>query len=141
MTVDEIKSVFGKMPARIKELWVQALRSGEYTQICGKMRVTSRMTAATRERHGEGHCCLGVLTEIAKKEGVLDQFKVNPRGEKLTTEVRQWAGLNNRAVTTLITQNDGRHGHHSLGQSFYLKKNRVDNKSFQEIADWVEGNV
>lgn len=42
----------------VREKWVSALRSGEYPQTTGRL-------------HDEdGYCCLGVLCEVAIKEGV-----------------------------------------------------------------------
>lgn len=48
-----------KLKPEIKELWVNALESGDYTQTTGCLRDVN------------GHCCLGVLTELAVEAGVL----------------------------------------------------------------------
>lgn len=48
-----------KMNPEIKAKWVQALRSGEYKQGVGRLRSL-----------GDEFCCLGVLTDLAVKEGV-----------------------------------------------------------------------
>ncbi len=141
MTLTQAKHVFGKMPARIKELWLTALRSGEYKQVCGKMRVTTRMEQHTQDQHGVGHCCLGVLTEIAKAEGHIGRFEINKRNQKLTTHVQQWAGIPSEQVTKLITMNDGGHDPKAANHKYYLPENRRDNKNFSQIADWVEENL
>jgi hypothetical protein len=44
--------------AEIAKKWVAALRSGEYRQ------------SKSQLRRGDGFCCLGVLCELAAKEGV-----------------------------------------------------------------------
>ncbi len=83
----------------IKQAWVQALRSGKYTQ------------AHERLHDGVGHCCLGVLCELAVDAGVIDPFRViedyRDNGEAvarywyddattaLPTTVRRWAGVDN----------------------------------------------
>ena len=55
------------MNARVKRLWIKALRSGKYKQGRGML------------RRGRGekvtYCCLGVLCEVAKSEGVIARFK------------------------------------------------------------------
>lgn len=44
----------------IKQLWVEALRSGDYLRTEGWLNVTD-----------EGFCCLGVLCDLAEKAGVV----------------------------------------------------------------------
>jgi hypothetical protein len=45
-----------KMDSEVKALWVAALRSGDYKQASGQLKTP------------QGHCCLGVLCELHKKE-------------------------------------------------------------------------
>lgn len=47
------------MDKRVKKLWVKALKSGKYKQGQGYLATD------------DGHCCLGVLCDLAVKEGVL----------------------------------------------------------------------
>lgn len=63
----------------IKSRWIAALRSGEYKQ--GRKRL----------RHAGRYCCLGVLCEIAKNEGVVDDYYKGPAG--LPIPVREWGRL------------------------------------------------
>lgn len=65
----------------IKRRWVEALRGGKYKQTTGKLKETS----------GVGHCCLGVLCEIAAEDGI-----------------GYWSGVRDRAYDGLrfITPND-----------------------------------
>ena len=87
------------MDAHIKDLWVAALRSGQYKQ--------------TREvlcNPTEGHCCLGVLTELfdAANPGVLgrlagssetvfdwttDDGSIDSTNTELPAPVLDWAGM------------------------------------------------
>lgn len=53
------------MNPRIKQLWIDALRSGEYPQARGALKTVS------------GYCCLGVLCDLAAKEG-LGSFENEP---------------------------------------------------------------
>lgn len=46
------------MDAQVKTIWLEALRSGKYTQGKGRLKVVCQDGSAE-------HCCLGVLTEIA----------------------------------------------------------------------------
>lgn len=79
-----------RMDSQVKSAWLAALRSGEYTQ--------------TRERlfDGTGHCCLGVLCELAAKASVVNRdsnwFEAaddsNDYSEtSLPQAVQRWAGL------------------------------------------------
>lgn len=53
------------MKKKIADMWVKALRSGEYEQAVGTL-------VEVDHDNGDilGHCCLGVLCELAVKEGV-----------------------------------------------------------------------
>jgi hypothetical protein len=83
--------------AEVKTKWVAALLSGEYKQ--GKGWLRSR---------NEEFCCLGVLCDLASKEGVGDWTLTkgatgistyryvaddNPNGAELPLPVQEWAGL------------------------------------------------
>ena len=48
-----------KLKPAVKQLWLEGLRSGEFEQCSGKL------------SNGVGYCCLGVLSELAHREGVL----------------------------------------------------------------------
>lgn len=81
------------MNKEIKDKWVAALRSGEYKQTKGKLRDDS------------GFCCLGVLCDLVRKEGMEapsvegwqtdweDFFKAADKEEVLPDGVREWAGM------------------------------------------------
>lgn len=50
-----------KMKPEVKKLWVEALRSGEYSQCVGTL------------AHGTCNCAQGVLCELAVKQGVVEK--------------------------------------------------------------------
>jgi hypothetical protein len=54
------------MDPDVRDAWVAALRSGEFAQTTGKLTrvVRTGVDAPT------GHCCLGVLCELARRAGV-----------------------------------------------------------------------
>jgi hypothetical protein len=68
-----------KMNPVAKELWLAALRSGEYTQGRGQLRIDDTF------------CCLGVLCEVAIKQGVIEDY--GPDNAGLPALVGIWAKL------------------------------------------------
>ncbi len=74
------------MKANVAEMWTEALRSGKYYQGRGAL-VTE---------NGE-HCCLGVLCDIAVREGVVDFDEVGRTFDGVDAElpesVMEWAGM------------------------------------------------
>lgn len=110
------------MKEDIKNLWVEALRSGRYTQ-------TKR-----RLKDNKGYCCLGVLCEISN----LDKFtKIENSIENPYLylgnigmphdEIREWAGLKpynpkSNLLDKLTQLNDS------------------EGYSFDQIADYIEVN-
>lgn len=50
------------MNERIKKLWLEALRSGEYTQ------ATCQLRRDHADNDGSSYCCLGVLCDLHAKE-------------------------------------------------------------------------
>jgi hypothetical protein len=103
--------------------WVEALRSGKYTQGQGRLRSSSN-----------AFCCLGVACDLAVKAGVIpppDEY-VFSYGEGreathnyLPLSVREWLG-----VTT-------EHGGLPLGHGSLAYKND-QGWSFERIADLIE---
>lgn len=87
------------MKPEIKKLWIDALLSGEYEQGRG---VLCRVDDGKKE-----WCCLGVLTDLAIKAGIVMEITMsdsndpnNPNAvffdgthEKLPVKVQQWSGL------------------------------------------------
>ena len=104
----------------VRKLWVEALRSGEYKQ--GKYNLHKK----------DEFCCLGVLCELAVKEGVTNvtksgvDFLYEGHSISLPNSVVSWSGLRDRCgqfgKTSLMALND------------YMEKGR----SFSEIADVIE---
>jgi hypothetical protein len=79
------------MKKKVKKLWVEALKSGEYSQGTGGL------------RDGDLFCCLGVLCDIHAKETSSEwaapTFKsfssYSGYTVTLPTKVAKWAGLEN----------------------------------------------
>jgi hypothetical protein len=111
-----------KLPSKIKEKWVKALRSGKYIQ--GK-KALYRPEEAT-------FCCLGVLEHLclggkveyfANADGTFSRFRATPSRDFYdyigADAVNCWAGS---VESNLMAYND-------------------NGKSFTEIADYIEENV
>lgn len=100
------------MNKRIKQRWIKALRGGRYKQ--GKGCLKQRLPDGPR------HCCLGVLEELAVKDGVIKRIT----GMFLTKKVQKWAGLDGQNPT--------------LGTMSAAFLNDDANKSFDFIANRIE---
>lgn len=111
-------------------LWVEALRSGEYSQNRGSL------------RKGDRFCCLGVANDVYRREtgeGIWDApdslfscgFHVGTEasGVGLHRQVVEWLGLP-------WPQTLGRDGE----ESQYMGMNDGEEKSFLEIAGAIELN-
>lgn len=111
------------MNTQIKEKWINALRSGEYTQNHGQL------------KDDDGYCCLGVLTDLYLKETNQEwQYNVecncyefNQSFGLLNKLVYQWAELPNHNPKI-----DGKH------LSDY---NDLERYNFNQIADLIEKNL
>jgi len=95
------------MNPKIKRRWLQALRSGKYTQ--GKN--------VLHKIKSDEYCCLGVLCEIAVKDKIIPPPEVetvrNRRCSSYDEEARfpsekvlNWAGLDGYAAQRIAEVND-----------------------------------
>lgn len=102
------------MKEDIKNLWADALESGQYKQTKGAL------------RKGDAFCCLGVLCnlhaqahpEIASKQTDPGSYMSNK--SFLPGDVAEWAGVKGRMGDTVYIQNnrDSLSGHNDDGRSF-----------------------
>lgn len=94
------------MKPEIKARWLAALRSGEYVQGRDSLRRDLWTPASAPGEMTDAFCCLGVLCDLAAREGVVEwdgtdvryTFPQNARGEcwennVLPLPVMVWAGL------------------------------------------------
>jgi hypothetical protein len=153
MTATAVK--YEKLKPSVKKKWVAALRSGDYRQGQGTLAARDRWSFRGK---GDKFCCLGVLCDIAPDR--LGSWEAGPQGKAELDEwygninvefvpagsecgrddsppssVREWAGLDDKAETILMSMNDG--------GSLYEGDQRLDfkRKSFRKIADWIEENL
>lgn len=123
------------MNQEIKKVWLDALRSGQYSQGNGKL------------YDGESFCCLGVLCDLHSKITGEGQWTVNDDinryyykpahpeswscSEVLPREVVQWAGLNNGNPSV---------GEYSCGNRTYGSIAELNDYgyTFKSLADIIE---
>lgn len=147
------------MKKSIKEKWMAALRSGEYIQ---GSRVLARIIVkpdSTEEIH---YCCLGVLCDLAIKEGIITSYhdtwrqviKFNGADGVLPDSVAEWAGLqdpsnpndSNLNPTVIFRAPRGlRTGAVSLSRcndgGLIWGQETIGPMNFQEIADLIETSI
>lgn len=99
------------MDAKVKELWIEALRSGEFEQGVGQL---------CFENH---YCCLGVLELLACREGVVKQF--DGSRAYLSPVVALWAGFRSTETNPI-----------ACGES--LGRLNDNGNNFATIADRIE---
>lgn len=117
-------------PQQIYHRWLDALRSGEYEQCDGQLRYCEYTFDESTDEpivlKVNGFCCLGVLEDLAVKDGGpawgtlggASDDDAEPR-----REIQQFLGLDAAMVAHLIDMND------------------EQGASFEEIADEIEFNI
>lgn len=118
------------MNKEIKAQWLTALRSGEYKQGSGFLRIVGQNGTENR------FCCLGVLCDLAVKAGVTEvlteryETRYGKDGDTNTAvlpgHVREWAGLDTHA------------GSYGAEKSYSLTGDNDGGMTFSEIADVIE---
>lgn len=116
----------------IKARWVDALRSGRYEQ------------GRNRLRTGDRYCCLGVLCDLAVKDGVGEWTgggnfthngnPLNTSWSSLTNGVADWAGID--AIDPGVwVERDGRR------ERLALASLNDEGVPFDKIADFIERDL
>lgn len=150
-----------QMNPDIKALWLEALRSGEYKQGVGVLHNETEDT----------YCCLGVLCDVAIKQGVNvetttlerhggldDEREVTAYGDEaeyqiLPTAVKAWAGMTDSNPSVRIEPSDPDYPdaddldadgkvEASLAELNDGDASYIDHRfSFAEIADVIEASL
>lgn len=115
----------------IKQQWVNALTSGEYSQTGGAL-------AKINQDDSVSYCCLGVLCDLAVKAGVIDEpGQQEPDSNRLAFDyeeailpvsVQEWAGVDDR-------------GNEPNGPDLGLPSKNDAGKSFNVIAQIIEDRL
>lgn len=101
------------------KLWIEALRSGEYKQGTAKLKAENHNGVCT-------YCCLGVLREVLRKIGKW------PKVDECSIGFLQYYDQEDNAIQIKL--------HHS-NQAILAELNDEDNKSFAQIADYIEKRI
>lgn len=116
------------------KLWVDALRSGEFSQTQRAMHRAGPLALVGDDYLPAGHCCLGVACEIAVKNGLdLDDWS---SAGYLPYEAMDWLGFN--SINPIIAQGPtlGEPAH--TGDITAAFANDALGWTFDQIADAVE---
>lgn len=127
-------------------LWVTALRSGEYKQAKGSLEVTSEHVESSGCSK-TGFCCLGVLSDLAVKAGIVtrsvdEYFRVHYGTDNdmstghLPHAVRDWAGMG--SVDGLRDNAAYLSGGADHYKSSLMELNDYSAFTFAQIADVIE---
>lgn len=135
------------MKKEIADLWVAALRSGEYTQAKYKLRTK-------RDAEPDGFCCLGVLSDLylniadnptakwVPDLGGIVAFAADGQSDEgfLIDPVKNWAGLISDAGSMHAIPDTKLLGTHAAWKPMYSKLTVCNDNgiSFADIADFIE---
>lgn len=103
------------MNPEIKAKWLEALRSGKYQQIRGRL----------RSINGDAYCCLGLLCEIT---GGMPDEDWEKNSQSISLPVLCDSGL-------YVSKDD------YLCAARILSSRNDSGFSFEQIADWIEANL
>lgn len=115
------------MKPEIKEQWMNALRSGEYSQTRGFLRTS------------DGFCCLGVLCDLYSKEtgtkwgeyqGKFTNSSFIGEFATLPTEVVEWSGIGEQNPYVCLNFSEGHY--------LILSAMNDSGVEFPEIADTIQ---
>ncbi len=117
------------MDPTAKKLWIDALRSGVYVQVCGVMRDEKREKEnITPDMKKNDMCVMGVLADVALRNSDLPytveswgKFAMNNTAP--TDKTLQWAGINVSVMNKLMGDND------------------AEKMTFDEFANYIEKNL
>lgn len=111
-----------KMNPKVKQAWIDALRSGKYKQGGDYL--------AQQQDEEIAYCCLGVLCELHRHEhggswhmsndGSTMGYEDERRVQYPPANVKRWAGLDPKAEPRLVEMND------------------IKSNSFDVIAQYIE---
>lgn len=133
------------MNPEIKKIWLDALRSGEYKQGDGVLAKTVEWDEKPR------YCCLGVLCDIAAKQGVpieitppkdevFNEWEFDNETESLPESVREWAGIEDSLGGFPNASENSMDTWYTHGGRHFINLADMNDKgvTFEELADVIE---
>lgn len=115
-----------------KDKWLTALRSGEYLRGKGRLKYIGITSANDR------YCCLGVLCELYKKETGRVKWINGGRDLEITSMLEDHSKYHSYIPDEII---DDLNLLDLKEMEVLVKMNDSLNKSFVEIADYIEQNL
>jgi hypothetical protein len=109
----------GYMKPEVKQMWLEALRSGKYKQ--GKRQL----------RDGNKFCCLGVLCDLSGLE-------YRGSGVHLPDEVMAWAGLDSNYPDVSRPKSFGKEEIKKFPSASLAELNDFGGYGFKRIANLIE---
>lgn len=113
------------MDAKLKKTWLEALRSGRFQQ--GR----TYLNRKAGFDHTPHHCCLGVLCEVSEELTRRESYGVcyyqDSTGSSSGTTLPPGLFDRSKMLATEITH--------------LIHMNDDEDKSFAQIADWIEANL
>lgn len=122
-----MKRATNKMNPELKAKWLTALRSGEYQQTQGRLYRPNPVLMSDLEPtpYPSGYCCLGVLALCAGK--TVEDMSRSVNHNLMDVGMGKW--------------DEGSVGIDPDAEDYLTDMNDKEQKSFAEIADWVEANL
>lgn len=129
------------MKKEVADLWIAALESGEYDQARGTLQQIEESRTGD-EIYPKGFCCLGVLCEVAIKNGLnvekvekpwLSKVAYDNYTDFLPSTVQSWAGMKTSTGEFDVYDNLER-------DTEELTDLNDTGKTFKEIAQIIRNN-
>ena len=118
------------MDKRIKELWIDALKSGEYKQ------------TDSRLRRSTGYCCLGVLCDLHHKENPDDGYwRVHDEYDYMSYCCKEYEYISSTRLPRTVQKWAGLQYDNPVIQGTPLSNLNDNGKKFPEIADLIEQHL
>lgn len=119
---------YDKLDPQVKKEWLAALRSGDYLQANGYLKVLQNRQ---RKVH---YCCLGVVADICKAPFV----ELPEKNAQVDTNVRQLWGQGNAVNTGALSPGFMKSISLDDQAADELASMNDNGNSFKQIAKWIE---
>ena len=98
--------IVNRTPEEVYDIWIKALRSGKYEQTNGRLK-----NPAIHSEESDSFCCLGVLCDLAAKDGGEKWTNWGMYGENhdtdfLPTHMRRYIKMQKSEQQMLVDLND-----------------------------------
>lgn len=139
INLNKFKSKDGKLNPLVKSLWLNALRSGKFTQC--KSGLCEKIKGITK------HCVLGVLIEILRKSGFPISRRIFPELKQLKNKCYEYLYCPNKDLESFWSGSGLAEdllifiGLDRLAHNRLIDMNDHDGKDFLALAIYIEDNL